>query len=94
MQFPGRYKRVNVCQATQKQWDTEDLDQTGLARFLPVPSSWYHVVIYGDSSLPGAGPPSKFFLGNCQRGKELFLSLLNCLAEFDCFLTQNNQTAV
>ena len=37
---------------------TEDLDQSGLARFLPIIlSSHYNVVLYAESSFPGAGSP-------------------------------------
>lgn len=36
-----------------------------------IPCSYHKVVIYGDSSLPGAGALSKFFLSSCGGCKEL-----------------------
>lgn len=49
----------------KKQWDTEDFDQQALlgSSMCVTPSSLYYVVIYGGNSLPGAGPPFKFFSG-------------------------------
>lgn len=48
-----------------------------------------NAVIYDHSSFPGAGPPSKLFLGSCGGGKNLFLNLLG----FDGFLTPSKLLA-
>lgn len=44
------------------QWETEDFDQMGLARFLPIrPSLYQTIIVYDDKYLPEADPRSKFF---------------------------------
>ena len=53
----------------QKKWDK---DQTGfdLGSFLSsIPGSYHSVVIYGERSLPWAGPLSKFFQAVVQKIK-------------------------
>ena len=50
--------------AILKQWDIEgNFNKQTLVSFSlsTTPSSYYAIVVYGDSSLPGTGPPSKFF---------------------------------
>lgn len=50
------------------------IKQALLGSSLPIILSLYHnVVVSGDSSLPGVGPLSEFFLGSCKGGKELSL---------------------
>ena len=48
---------------TEAMGHREEFQQADFARFLPVytPSSYYTVVICGDSSLPGTGLLSKLF---------------------------------
>ena len=50
----------SVCWAAQKQWDQERtlVKQVLLGSSLSTTFSSYNIVIYGDSSLPGAGPLS------------------------------------
>ena len=54
--------KTNVCQARQRQWDTERsfYKQTLLGSSLSA-RLVHTIVIYGDSSLPGTGLLSTFF---------------------------------
>ena len=72
---------VDKCLLGQRQWDTErNFNKQTLLGFTLSTCLVPTIVMYGDSSLPGTGPPSTFFrqLGGRSR---FFLSLLS----LDCF---------